>query len=93
MVTLRVCPAIIGHETRVESVAPSRRLVVLRSSFLESLTLIYVMQDLAIWAEELIIQLPPLLQLILGMFLSLGVFKLLLMASDAYDNWQKKKSK
>ncbi len=51
------------------------------------------MQDIAIWAEGLINQLPPLLQLILGMFLSLGVFKLLLMASDAFDNWKKKKSK
>jgi len=51
------------------------------------------MQDIAIRAEELINQLPPLLQLILGMFLALGVFKLLLMASDAFDNWKKKKSK
>ncbi len=49
------------------------------------------MQDLAIWAEEFVTQLPPLLQLILGMLLSLGVFKLLLMASDAYDDWKKKK--
>ncbi len=49
------------------------------------------MQDLAIWLEELITQLPPLLQLILGMLLSVGVFKLMLMASDAYDNWKKKK--
>jgi len=50
------------------------------------------MQDLAIWAEEFVTQLPPLLQLILGMSLSVGVFKLLLMASDAYDDWKKKKS-
>ena len=49
------------------------------------------MEDIAIWVEGFIEQLPPLLQLILGMFLSLGVFKLLLMASDAYDNWKKKK--
>ncbi len=49
------------------------------------------MQDLIIWLEEFIIQLPPLLQLILGMFLSVGVFKLMLMASDAYDDWKKKK--
>ena len=49
------------------------------------------MQDLAIWLEEFIIQLPPLLQLILGMLLAVGMFKLLLMASDAYDDWKKKK--
>ena len=49
------------------------------------------MQDLIIWLEEFIMQLPPLLQLILGMFLSVGVFKLMLMASDAYDDWKKKK--
>ena len=51
------------------------------------------MQDLAILLEEFITQLPPLLQLILGMLLSVGVFKLMLMASDAYDDWKKKKSK
>ena len=49
------------------------------------------MQDLVIWLEKFITQLPPLLQLILGMFLSVGVFKLLLMASDAYDDRKKKK--
>ena len=50
------------------------------------------MQTLIIWFEEFVNQLPPLLQLILGMLLAVGVFKLLLMASDAYHDWQKKKS-
>ena len=49
------------------------------------------MQALITWFEEFINQLPPMLQLILGMLLAVGVFKLLLMASDAYHDWEKKK--
>ena len=49
------------------------------------------MQTLIIWFEEFVNQLPPLLQLILGMLLAVGVFKLLVVGSDAYDAWKKKK--
>ena len=38
------------------------------------------------WFEAFLNELPPFLQLIVGMFISLGIFKLLTVVVDAYQN-------
>jgi len=45
-----------------------------------------MMEELSNWFTN---ELPPLLQLIFGMFISLGVFKLMTVIVDAYQNRKK----
>lgn len=49
-----------------------------------------MMEQLAQWFESFLNKLPPFLQLILGMFIALGIFKLLTVVVDACQNWNKK---
>ena len=49
-----------------------------------------MMEQLAQWFESFLNKLPPFLQLILGMFIALGVFKLLTVVVDACQNRSKK---
>ena len=43
------------------------------------------LEQLAQWFESFLNQLPPFLQLLVGMFIALGVFKLLNVVVDAYQ--------
>jgi len=43
------------------------------------------LEQLAQWFESFLNKLPPLLQLILGMFIALGVFKLLTVIVDVFQ--------
>ncbi|MDH3256359.1 MAG: hypothetical protein OEM27_01980 [Nitrospinota bacterium] len=45
-----------------------------------------MMEELYNWFSN---ELPPLLQLLFGMFISLGVFKLITVIVDAYQKWKK----
>jgi len=45
-----------------------------------------MMEELYNWFAN---ELPPLLQLLFGMFISLGVFKLMTVIVDAYQKWKK----
>ena len=47
------------------------------------------MDQLVKWFESFLNELPPFLQLVLGMLLALGVFKLLSLAVDAYQKRKK----
>jgi len=44
------------------------------------------LEQLVQWFEAFLNELPPFLQLIVGMFISLGIFKLLTVVVDAYQN-------
>lgn len=44
------------------------------------------MEQLVQWFESFLNELPPFLQLIVGMLISLGIFKLLTVVVDAYQN-------
>ena len=48
------------------------------------------MEQLYNWFESFLNELPPLLQLIVGMFIALGVFKLMNMAFEKYQKSKKK---
>jgi len=44
------------------------------------------LEQLVQWFESFLNELPPFLQLIVGMLISLGIFKLLTVVVDAYQN-------
>ncbi len=48
------------------------------------------MEQLYLWFETLINQLPPMLQLIFGMFIALGSFKLLVVCVELFQKDEKK---
>lgn len=49
-----------------------------------------MMEQLVQWFESFLNKLPPFLQMILGIFIALGMFKLLTVAVDAYQDRNKK---
>lgn len=51
------------------------------------------MEQLYLWFETLINKLPPMLQLIFGMFIALGTFKLLVVCVDLFQKDDKKDDK
>ncbi len=46
-------------------------------------------KDIYIWFEEFLNKLPPLLQLIVGIFIALGVFKILTIVFDFFKKRKK----
>ncbi len=44
------------------------------------------MEQLAQWIESFLNELPPFLQLVIGMLITVGVFKLLTVVVDAFQN-------